>query len=124
MNKAGKEILEGHRTAGKTTVAPEVLVTIARLTALEVPGVSRTAPIPRTGKHLLGRGADEGVKLEVHSDQVFADLFLILENDVNILEVSREVQSKVARSISEMVGMNIGRINIHIENIDFQEESE
>jgi len=34
------------QSIGKTSVAPEVLLTIARLTALKVPGVSRMANLP------------------------------------------------------------------------------
>ncbi len=31
---------------GRTTIAPDVLLTIARLSALSVPGVARMAPAP------------------------------------------------------------------------------
>ena len=124
MKKAVQEPEEDYRTIGRTTIAPEVLVTIARLTALEVPGVSRMAVIPRTANRLLARGSNEGVRLEIQDDEVFADIYLVLNNGVNILEVSRQVQAEIARSISEMVGMNIGKVNIHIEDIDFPAESE
>jgi uncharacterized alkaline shock family protein YloU len=42
---------------------------------------------------------------------------------VNIREVSRNVQGQVARAIQEMVGMDIGEIEIHIEDIDYEEEA-
>jgi uncharacterized alkaline shock family protein YloU len=35
--------------------------------------------------------------------------------------VSRNVQKEVSRAVSEMIGMTPGRINIHIEDIDFEE---
>jgi len=124
LKKAVQEPEEDYRTIGRTTIAPEVLVTIARLTALEVPGVSRMATIPRTANRLLARGANEGVRLEIQEDEVFADIYLVLNNGVNILKVSRQVQAEIARSISEMVGMHIGKVNIHIEDIDFPAESE
>jgi len=124
LKKAVQEPEEYYRTIGRTTIAPEVLVTIARLTALEVPGVSRMATIPRTANRLLARGANEGVRLEIQEDEVFADIYLVLNNGVNILKVSRQVQAEIARSISEMVGMHIGKVNIHIEDIDFPAESE
>jgi len=103
LKKAVQEPEEDYRTIGRTTIAPEVLVTIARLTALEVPGVSRMAVIPRTANRLLARGSNEGVRLEIQDDEVFADIYLVLNNGVNILEVSRQVQAEIARSISEMV---------------------
>jgi uncharacterized alkaline shock family protein YloU len=41
----------------------------------------------------------------------------VLDKDVNLRQVSREVQTSVSRAISEMVGMIAGRININIEDI-------
>ena len=123
-NKAVDDQKTDYRSIGKTTIAPDVLVTIARLTALEVPGVSRMAGIPKAKDRLLSRSAGEGVHLDIEDDQVFADIYLVLKNDVNILQISRQVQAEVARSISEMVGMRIGRVNIHVEDIDFSPENE
>ena len=108
---------------GKTTVAPDVLVTIARLSALGVPGVSQMAQVTGGVNRLFKRGVHDGVRIEVEDNTVVVDLYLILKKDVNIREVSREVQGQVARSIQEMIGMDIGSIEIHIENIDYEEEA-
>jgi uncharacterized alkaline shock family protein YloU len=62
------------------------------------------------------------VRIEIHQDVVNLDLYLILCKDVNIREVSRQVQHNVARAISEMVGMQVGRVNIHIDDIDYSAE--
>jgi len=113
-----------HETPGKTTVAPDVLITIARLAALSVPGVARMAPVSGGVNRFFRRGANDGVQIEVQQNTVFADLFLILKESVNIREVSRNVQQQVARAIQEMVGMEIGQIDIHIEDIEYEEGSE
>jgi uncharacterized alkaline shock family protein YloU len=107
--------------AGKTTVAPDVLVTIARLSALSVPGVSRMANVTGGVNKLFKRGVHDGVRMEVKDNTVYANLYLILKKDVNIREVSRNVQSQVARALQEMVSMDIGEIEIHIEDIDYEE---
>jgi uncharacterized alkaline shock family protein YloU len=111
-------------TEGKTTIAPEVLQSIARLTALNVPGVSRLFTSGSSVNRFFQRGASQGVELSVQDDAVYADLHLILKNDVNIRDVSRNIQIEVARAISEMVGMVVGRVNIHIEDIDYPNETE
>ena len=49
-------------------------------------------------------------------------MFLALKQDVNIREVSRNVQLQVTRAIQEMVGMDVGHVNIHIENIDYEDD--
>ncbi len=108
------------RSPGKTTLAPEVLLTIARMSALGVEGVSRLAPVPGGFDRLFRRGADEGVRMTVEDGTVYIELYVVLKKDVNVREVSRNIQTKVARAISEMVGMEIGHVNIHIEDIEYK----
>lgn len=107
-------------TPGATTVSPEVLVEIARLEALKVPGVYGVASTPSGVARWLRPGTGEGVCLRVEDNVVDVDLYLVVESGVNLRRVSREVQKAVARAISEMVGMVPGRINIHIEDIHFE----
>lgn len=106
---------------GKTTVSSEVLNTIARLSALRVSGVSRLAPVAGGVNRLFKRGAGDGVRIATEGNVVFADLHLILKQEVNIREVSRNIQQNVTRAIQEMVGMDVGRVNIHVEDIDFED---
>jgi len=106
---------------GKTTVAPDVLVTIARLSALSVPGVSRMAQVSGGVNRLFKRGVHDGVRIEVEDNVIVANLYLVLKKDVNIREVSRNVQGQVARALQEMVGMDVGEIEIHIEDMDYED---
>jgi uncharacterized alkaline shock family protein YloU len=72
---------------------------------------------------LFKRGIGDGVRIEVEDNIVVANLYLILKQHVNMREVSRNVQHQVARALQEMVGMEIGEIEIHIEDIDADEEA-
>lgn len=110
-----------YRSAGKTTLTPDVLLTIARMAALEVEGVKRMAPVKGGVNSLLWRGND-GVRMMVEDSNVFVDLYLVLDNDVNIREVSRTVQQTVTRAIAEITGLEVGHVNIHIEDIDYKTE--
>ncbi|MBM4427426.1 MAG: Asp23/Gls24 family envelope stress response protein [Chloroflexi bacterium] len=109
-------------TQGKTTVSPEVLTTISRLAALEVFGVSRLAPVAGGVNRLFRRGTGDGVRIEAKDNILSMEMYLVLKQDVNIREVSRNVQHNVARAVQEMVGMEVGEINIHIEDIDYEED--
>lgn len=110
------------RPPGKTTIAPDVLLTIARLATLEIPGVSRMAPIPGGVSWIPKRSQAEGVRIEIEEDRVYADIYVILHSNVNVREVSRNIQREVTRSISKMVGMDVGRVNLHIEDIEYPSE--
>jgi uncharacterized alkaline shock family protein YloU len=109
-----------YRSPGKTTLAPEVLLTIARMAAQGVEGVSRLAPVPGGFDRLFRRGADDGVQMTVEDGLVYIELYVVLKKEVNVREVSRNIQTQVSRAISEMVGMEIGHVNLHIEDIEYK----
>jgi uncharacterized alkaline shock family protein YloU len=115
---------ESISTPGKTTIALDVLLTIAKLTTLNVPGVSKLSTIPRDGvKKIFKRNQQfEGVYIEVKDETVYVNLYVVIKSEVNIQDVSLSIQKEVARAISEMVGMRVGRINIHVEDIDYAAE--
>jgi uncharacterized alkaline shock family protein YloU len=104
---------------GKTTIDTGVLVEIARLAALSIPGVTGLAQNPQAVNNLFSKGYANGIKVDVENNTVYIDLYLTLANEANFYDTSQEVQKKVARSIIEMVGMDVGKINIHIEDITF-----
>lgn len=110
-----------YRTSGKTTLTPDVLLTIARMAALGVEGVKNMAPV-KGGVDSLFRKGNDGVRMVIEDNTVLVDLYLILSSDVNIREISQTVQQTVARAISEMTGLEVGHVNIHIEDIDYQSE--
>ncbi|HUH98056.1 MAG TPA: Asp23/Gls24 family envelope stress response protein [Anaerolineales bacterium] len=112
------------RPPGKTTIAPEVLITIARMAALSVPGVSEMAPVAGGVNRFLQRGPGNGVQIAIHENMVMADLFLIVKEEVNIREVGRNVQQQVTRAIREMTGMDVGQVDIHIEDIHYEGSDE
>jgi uncharacterized alkaline shock family protein YloU len=104
---------------GKTTIAPDVLIAIARLTTLSVPGVSGLATIPGGVNRFFKGGSNEGVRIIVENNTVYADLYVIVCRNMNVREVSHSIQNHVARAISDMVGMEVGKVNVHIEDIDY-----
>jgi len=112
------------RPPGKTTVAPDVLVTIACMSALSVPGVKRMAPISGGVNRLFRHGAGDGVRIAIEGNCVYTDLYVVLDHDVNIRETSRNLQQHVTRAIQEMVAMEVGHVNIHIEDINYEDINE
>lgn len=104
---------------GKTTMSLDVLVTIARMAALGVEGVSHLIPA-RGARKSLFKGSHDGVRVEIEDDIVFVDLFLVVKENVNMRELGREVQQQVTRAITEMTGMQVGHVNIHVEDIDLE----
>ncbi len=114
---------EEKRTQGMTTVAPDVVLNIARLTTLGIEGVSHMSIITNMSS-LFQRGShSSGVRILIEEKVVSIDLHVVLEHDVNVRQVSRKIQNDVARAVKEMVGLDIGEIKIHIEDINYNSET-
>lgn len=111
---AGKEG-EGtvaERRQGTVVISPAVLSTIARLTTLSVPGV---VAMSRQGvQRLLQSHRGDGIKVQVVDGAVILDIFIVAATDVNMLQLSREIQAQVTRAIHEIVGMAVQEVNVHI----------
>ncbi len=104
---------------GKVTIAPQVLLTIARLSALSTPGVASMAhTFAGNVRRLLRRQRlSEGISMYVEDDVVYLDLHIIVEPNVNLLRLGRQIQHDTARAINDMLGMHVGEVNIHIEDV-------
>ncbi len=104
---------------GTVTIAPQVLLTIARLTALSITGVaSMSSSFSRNVGRLLRRQSlGEGIRMRVEDDVVYLDLHIVVEPNVNLLELGRDIQQETARAINDMLGMHVGEVNVHIDDV-------
>ncbi len=122
QEKDGKEAMVTPRHPNDTvTIAPGVLLTIARLATLDVPGVVRMGSIPGGVERLLRRvPSANGVQIAVdEGGAVTAHIYVVADASVNLREMSTQIQKSVARSIRELLGMTVASVNVHIEDVDF-----
>jgi uncharacterized alkaline shock family protein YloU len=109
---------EQTRMPGQTTIAPEVLIDIIRLSALSVEGVSHLAGATGDINRIFSKSVGEGVQIVLEGDIVNTTIYLVVKEGYEVLPVAHAVQAGVGRAISEMVGMRAGNIDIHIEDIN------
>jgi uncharacterized alkaline shock family protein YloU len=113
------------RPADKITIAPSVLLTVVRMGVLQVPGVAHMGNTPGGVNAWLRRTpAERGVQVMIDDQMVTIDLYIVANADSNLRDVSRQVQQQVARVVQENVGMTVGTINIHIEDVVFESLSQ
>jgi uncharacterized alkaline shock family protein YloU len=105
--------METQASLGKITIAPEVLVTTARLTALAVPGVSRLASPPGVGRLL----PNEGVRVKIVDDKVYVKVYVMTDPGVNMLAVGRKIRAEITRALQDMVGVEVKAVDVHIEDV-------
>jgi uncharacterized alkaline shock family protein YloU len=106
---------------GAVTIAPEVLVTIAQLTTQDVRGVhAMSTDWTRDVNRFFGNThVGDGVQVQVDGNRVAVDLYIVVEQDVNMLQLGRTVQSEVIRAIEDMVGMEVRAVDVHIEDVHY-----
>ncbi len=103
---------------GKVTIAPSVLTTIVRQTALEESGVSRLAPVPPKVRGLLAGGsAEEGIFVAVTDQGVQVELHVVADAQSNMLKLGSALQTSITRAIEEMVGMPVVSVDVYIDDV-------
>ena len=107
-------------TQDTITVAPTVLITIARHAALGVTGVARMGNTPGgMGRILKRTPLAEGVRLDVENNSALIELYVILQAGSNMRATCRKVQHEVTRNLEEIVGLDVVAVNVHIEDVAF-----
>lgn len=103
---------------GVVRVVRQVLSTIVINTALRIPGVARMARVSDQWSRFLGREVPgQGVALTVKDNAVSADLYIVVNAGVDIVEVGTAVQEEVASAIELMVGMQVREVNVYIQDV-------
>ena len=118
-NKEGY-VLSDETGIGDIKVSANVVMTIAAVAALEVPGVHS----------LQGTAADEivtmlkiknlaqGVRIEIENNQAKVVLAIILEYGYSIPKISSQVQEKVKSAIETMTGLDVVSVNVRIGGVN------
>ncbi|NMD37170.1 MAG: Asp23/Gls24 family envelope stress response protein [Christensenellaceae bacterium] len=110
---------------GAISYASEVIATIAGVAASEVEGI---ASMGSTGSlsDILGRNRNltKGVKVEVGSEEVSVDIYVIVEYGIPIHKAAQEVQLNVQKAIETMTGMHVVKVDVHVLGVNFEKENE
>lgn len=113
---------ENRESRGRIEVAPNVLTTIARRTALNVEGVQRLTPPPAEMGHLLRRIIrQEGVALDMSDGALIIDVYVLMDPHVNLRETSRAIQTAIVEAIDKMVGITVDAVNVHVEDVVYEQ---
>ncbi|MGN1116114.1 MAG: Asp23/Gls24 family envelope stress response protein [Candidatus Ornithomonoglobus sp.] len=112
-------------TIGNIKISVDVVSTIAGIAASEIDGVScmYTSFAEGVAKRLgARRNASNGVKVDMGTDSVSIDLYIVVEYGIKIPELAWSVQENVKNSVETMTGLPVSKVNIHIEGISFDKE--
>ncbi len=108
--------------SAKITYANEVVAIIAGLAANEVEGIAGMCSI--SGNILSkNRNVTKGVKVEIGTEEVAVDLYVIVEYGTPIQRASMDAQENVRKAIESMKGLPVVRVDVHVQGVSFEQEN-
>lgn len=123
---------------GTVRIAPAVLIELIALSVRDVSGVvgfqhrRRVERILPRGGHgsatdqnaLVGSFEGGGIRVRIDGDRIDADVSIIIVPDINILELSRDIQRQVGIAVGRMLGMTVNQVNVYVAGVTAPSEPE
>lgn len=112
---------------GNIKISVDVVSTIAGIAANEVEGVAGMYGTFAGGiAEMLGakKNPSKGVKVDMGEGTATIDLYIVVDYGVRIPELSWEIQESVKNNVETMTGLEVLKVNIHIEGVSFAKENE
>ena len=110
---------------GNIKICVDVVSTIAGIAASEIKGVHGMYTSFANGiaeKFGAKKNQTKGVKVEMEGNAVTIDLYIVVKYGIKIPELAWEVQESVKNNVETMTGLNVAKVNIHIEGVSFVKE--
>ena len=99
----------------------EVVAIIAGLAANEVEGIAGMCTV--SGSIMSkNRNVTKGVKVEVGTEEVAVDLYVIVEYGIPIQRAAADAQENVRKAIESMTGLHVVRVDVHVQSVSFEQD--
>ena len=105
------------------TYANEVVAIIAGVAASEVEGIAGMCNIGGSGILNKNRNITRGVKVEIGTEEVSVDLYIIVEYGMPIQKAAHDAQENVRKAIESMTGLHVVRVDVHVQGVSFEKEN-
>ena len=100
----------------KLRISEDVIITVARLAALDVKGVAGLAGEVNKMSKLRRNGP---ITVSVIGDVAALDIKIKVRNGVKATAVAEEVQTAVKENIQNMTGVTVARVNVIVSGVVF-----
>lgn len=121
------EVGETAESVGNVRISADVISTIAGIATSELEGVAGMYSSFADGiaeKFGAKKNPSKGVKVDMTEETVSVDLYIVVDYGVRIPELSWEIQENVKNNIETMTGLTVEKVNIHIEGVSFEKDTE
>ena len=124
-NKIIDEVTMEKEDGGNVNISNEVVGAIAGIATCEIDGVYDMAGGVASGiAEKLGakKSPMKGVKVDVKPEGATIDLYIIVEFGARIPDLAWSVQQNVKNSVETMTGIDVLRVNVHIDGLHFKDD--
>lgn len=106
---------------GRVTIAPQVLTTIVRQTALNTDGVLQlNTRLPHRSRSAGRRALAPGIEVIVDDGQVRASVHVVADPGANMMRLAESLQTEITRAVEHIVGLQVAGVDVYIENVSFR----
>ena len=127
LNEVISTLEETEDKVGNVKISVDVISKVASIAATEIKGVhgmSSSAIGELAGILGAKKKGSRGVKVDLSDGTCQIDVFIIVEYGVKIPDIAWEVQESVKNNVESMTGMDVSKVNIHVEGVSFEKEEE
>ena len=105
---------------GRVTIAPRVLTTIVRQTALNTDGVQSLATRQPQRTRIPGRRAvAPGIEIIISDAQVHVAVHVLADPGANMLRLAETLQAEIAHAIEHIVGLQVSGVDVYIDDVSY-----
>lgn len=103
--------------ASKLKVSDDVIITVARLAALDIKGVASLGGEVNKKSKIKRNGP---IKVSMMGDVAAIDMKIIIKSGEKACAVAQEVQTAVKENVQNMTGVPVARVNVTISGVVFE----
>ena len=98
-------------------IADDVIITVARLAALDVKGVAGLSGEVNKMSKVRKNGP---IKINMMGDVAAIDVSIVVKGGEKACSVAQDVQSAVKENVQNMTGIAVARVNVTISGVVFE----
>lgn len=120
-----KEEITINQGEANIQISDDVVAVIAGMAASEVQGVAEMAGGFAGGisEVLSGKkNMAKGIKVDIQEKETKVDVNIIVEYGARIPDVAFEIQKRVKKSVENMTGLNVSKVNVHVQGVSTPSE--
>lgn len=124
MDNPGEMTQKVEQSGDLVVFANDVIATIVGLAAADVKGVvGLSGGVMEGFSEVFGKkNLTKGVKVEVGTEEVAADVSIVVQYGFKIQDVCAEVQAAVRKAVETMTGLRVVEVNVYVQEIAFEPE--